>query len=50
MQGMRSKEIAGLMKLSKGTIDFYRNNIRKKLGIRNQKANLQSYLLAHFKM
>jgi PAS domain S-box-containing protein len=50
MQGMRSKEIAGLMKLSKGTIDFYRNNIRKKLGLRNQKANLQSYLLAHFKM
>jgi len=50
MQGMRSKEIAGLMTLSKGTIDFYRNNIRKKLGIRNQKANLQSYLLAHFKM
>jgi PAS domain S-box-containing protein len=50
MQGMRSKEIAVMMKLSKGTIDFYRNNIRKKLGIRNQKANLQSYLLAHFKM
>jgi PAS domain S-box-containing protein len=50
MRGMRSKEIAGMMKLSKGTIDFYRNNIRKKLGIRNQKANLQSYLLAHFKM
>ena len=50
MQGTRSKEIAGLMKLSKGTIDFYRNNIRKKLGIRNQKANLQSYLLAHFKI
>jgi PAS domain S-box-containing protein len=50
MQGMRSKEIAVMMKLSKGTIDFYRNNIRKKLGIRNQKANLLSYLLAHFKM
>ena len=50
MQGMRSKEIAVMMKLSKGTIDFYRNNIRKKLGLRNEKANLQSYLLAHFKM
>ncbi len=50
MQGMRSKEIAAMLKLSKGTIDFYRNNIRKKLGIRNQKANLQSYLLAHFKV
>ena len=50
MQGMRSKEIAAMLKLSKGTIDFYRNNIRKKLGIRNQKANLQSYLLAHFRV
>jgi PAS domain S-box-containing protein len=45
-QGMRSKEIAELMKLSKGTIDFYRKNIRRKLGICNKKTNLRAYLLS----
>jgi PAS domain S-box-containing protein len=45
-QGMRSKEIADLMKLSKGTIDFYRKNIRRKLGIRNEKTNLRSHLIS----
>ncbi len=43
-QGRKTKEIAGLMNLSTSTIDFHRNNIRKKLGIQHNKTNLQSYL------
>lgn len=44
-QGMRSKEIAALLRLSKGTIDFHRNNIRRKLGIKDRKTSLRSQLL-----
>ena len=43
-QGKKTKDIARLMTLSTSTIDFHRNNIRKKLGIQHNKTNLQSYL------
>ncbi|BBO81425.1 helix-turn-helix transcriptional regulator [Desulfosarcina ovata] len=43
-QGKRSKEIAGLLNVSIATISFHRNNIRKKLGIKNKKQNLFSFL------
>jgi PAS domain S-box-containing protein len=45
-EGLRSKEIGELLGLSKVTVDFYRNNIRKKLGLRNTKTGLRSYLLS----
>jgi len=43
-QGKTTKEIAETMNLATSTIDFHRNNIRGKFGIKNKKINLASYL------
>jgi PAS domain-containing protein/DNA-binding CsgD family transcriptional regulator len=43
-EGRTTKEIAELLGMSVAAIDFHRNNIRKKLGLRNKKANLVSHL------
>lgn len=43
--GRTTKEIAEIIGLSKGTIDFHRHNIREKLGIKKQKINLRTHLL-----
>jgi len=45
-QGKTTKEIAGISNLSPRTIEFHRNSIRKKIGIKNKKINLRTRLLS----
>lgn len=45
-QDKSSKEIADQMHLAKCTVDFHRQNIRKKLGIKSASVNLKSYLMS----
>jgi PAS domain S-box-containing protein len=44
--GNTTKEISELLNLSPRTIEFHRNNIRKKIGINKKRVNLKSYLLS----
>ena len=41
-QGKKTKEIAEFLNLSFKTIERQRENIRKRIGIKNKKVNLQS--------
>jgi DNA-binding NarL/FixJ family response regulator len=45
-EGRPNKEIADLMNVLRNTIEIYRHNLRRKLGIQNKKINLRSYLLS----
>ncbi len=47
-QGKTSKDIAGIIGVSVRTVETYRNNLRKKLGINNRKISLRTYLATHF--
>jgi DNA-binding NarL/FixJ family response regulator len=43
-QGQTTKQIAETMNLPESTIDFHRNSIRSKFGVKNKKINLYSHL------
>ncbi len=43
-QGRSTKQIATLLDLSSRTVEFYRDKLRVKLGIKNKKTNLRSHL------
>jgi len=45
-QGKTNKEIGELLNSSERTVAFHRGNIRRKLGLKNKKTNLKSYLLS----
>ncbi|MEN6438820.1 MAG: LuxR C-terminal-related transcriptional regulator [Syntrophobacter sp.] len=45
-EGMRSKEIADILGIAEQTVLTHRNNLRAKLGLRKEKANLRSYLMS----
>ena len=46
-EGRTTKEIAELLGMSIAAVEFHRNNIRRKLGLRNKKANLVSHLASY---
>ncbi|MHC1726244.1 MAG: PAS domain S-box protein [Syntrophobacteraceae bacterium] len=45
-EGKLSKEIAEILGVAEQTVLTHRNNLRSKLGLRNQKANLRSHLMS----
>ena len=46
MRGRSTKQIAQRLSRATSTVDFHRNNIRRKLGLRRHGKNLRSHLLS----
>lgn len=44
--GLSNKEAAIQMNVTKSTIEFHRDNLRKKLNLKHEKKNLRAYLMA----
>ncbi|MCP4714057.1 MAG: PAS domain S-box protein [Deltaproteobacteria bacterium] len=44
--GKKSSDISVLLNISKKTVDCHRNSIREKVGIKNMKTNLRTFLLS----
>jgi PAS domain S-box-containing protein len=45
-EGKTSKDMAKLLKITERTVNFHRENIRNKLGLKNKKTNIRSCLLS----
>ena len=43
-KGRTTKDMSRLLNISPRTVESYRNNIREKLGLKNKKVNLKTYL------
>jgi DNA-binding CsgD family transcriptional regulator len=44
-EGKSTKEIAERVNISAKTVEFHRNRLREKLGLKKKKVNLRSHLL-----
>jgi DNA-binding CsgD family transcriptional regulator len=44
-EGRSVKELAKLLSVTEKTVEFHRNSLKNKLGLKDKKANLRSHLL-----